>query len=397
MNRTNWLQETRMRRFEETYDGWQNGRLTQEEAALLLGVCSRTFRRYIYRYEADGMEGLMDRRIAQASHRRAALDEVLDVERLYRDRYRGWNVRHFHSFYRYSHSGKRSYSWVKNTLQRAGLVIKAPGRGKHRRRRERAALPGMMLHQDGSTHQWVPGKYWDLIVTMDDATNEHYSMFFVNEESTASSFAATLETIEKNGLFCSIYTDRGSHYWHTPEAGGKVDKTHLTQFGRAMRHLGITMIPAYSPEARGRSERQFATHQDRLVKELALHGITEMAAANEYLAEVYQPAINRDFKRQSPERGNAFVAVDDVQMGQIKEQLCEHHERVVGNDNCVSFEGKKLQIPPDQTRYHYVKVRVRVHRYPTGRMAVFHGPRKLADYEADGSLHESITCAEQTT
>jgi hypothetical protein len=174
------------------------------------------------------MEGLMDRRIAQACHRRAALDEVLDVERLYRDRYRGWNVRHFHSFYRHSHSGKRSYSWVKNTLQRAGLVIKAPGRGKHRRRRERAALPGMMLHQDGSTHQWVPGKYWDLIVTMDDATNEHYSMFFVNEESTASSFAATLETIEKNGLFCSIYTDRGSHYWHTPEAGGKVDKTHLT-------------------------------------------------------------------------------------------------------------------------------------------------------------------------
>jgi hypothetical protein len=184
-------------------------------------------------------------------------------------------VKHFYSWYR-KDGGTRSYTWVKNTLQSKGLVIKSAKRGVHRKRRERAHLPGMMLHQDGSTHEWVLGKKWDLIVTMDDATNEHYSMFFVEEEGTASSFRGVRDVIIKKGLFSSLYTDRGSHYWFTPKEGGKVSKTQLTQFGHAMKSMGIQMIAAYSPEARGRSERVFETHQDRLVKELAFHKITGM-------------------------------------------------------------------------------------------------------------------------
>jgi len=361
--------------------------LTQEEAARLLGVHERTFRRYVDRYEDGGLEGLLDKRLTQVSRRRAPVDEMFRLEELYRDRYDGWNVKHFYGFYQREHGGGRSYSWVKNNLQGAGLVKKANGRGRHRKRRERAPLPGMMLHQDGSTHEWVSGEYWDLIVTMDDATSEHYSMFFVEEEGTTSSFLGVREVIERRGLFCSLYTDRGSHYWHTPEAGGRVDKTNLTQFGRAMHQLGIEMIPAYSPEARGRSERAFRTHQERLPKELALEGITDMEAANRYLREVYLPAFNAEFARPAAEKGSAFVPLLGRDVSDI---LCEQYERTVGKDNCVEFERMKLQIPPDRYRMHYVKVKVRVHRYPTGEMAVFHGPRNLAGYDTQGRLIQPI-------
>ena len=218
MTRTQLLQELRRMRFQEAYGGWQERRLTQEEAARLLGVCERTFRRYVDRYEDEGLDGLLDKRLGEVSARRAPVDEVLRTEALYRERYEGWNVKHFYSFYRRRHTGTRSYTWVKNTLQRAGLVAKAPGRGKHRRRRERAPLVGMMVHQDGSTHEWVPGQHWDLVITLDDATSEHYSMFFVEEEGTASSFQGMAEVVEGWGLPSSLYTDRGSHYWFTPEA-----------------------------------------------------------------------------------------------------------------------------------------------------------------------------------
>lgn len=384
MRWTEMLQEIREMRFEEVYFRWSESRLSQEEAAQVLGVSDRTFRRYIDRYEKGGVEGLSDKRLTQASFRRAPVDEVMAVTARYEDRYRGWNVKHFYSWYQRD-GGQRSYSWVKNTLQARGLVAKVSKRGVHRKRRERSPFPGMMLHQDGSKHEWVPGKKWDLIVTMDDATNEHYSMFFVEEEGTASSFQGVREVIVQKGLFCCLYTDRGSHYWYTPKEGGKVSKTQLTQFGRAMKHLGIQMIAAYSPEARGRSERAFETHQDRLVKELALHGITDMDVANRYLAQVYLPAFNAEFMQPAPEEGSAFVPWKGENLDDI---LCEQDERTVSADNCVSFEGMKLQIPADRYRCHYVRVKVRVHRYPDGALAIFHGPRKLADYDQQGTLKD---------
>ena len=384
MRRTQVLQEVRIMRFEEAYGGWQEGRLTQEEAARLLGVCERTFRRQINRYEDDGIQGLIDKRLAQVSHRRAPVDEVMRLTERYRRRHMGWSAKHYFAWYRRD-GGKRSYTWVKSRLQEAGLIGKSKGKGKHRKRRERAPWPGMMLHQDGSPHQWVSGVRWDLIVTMDDATNEHYSMFFVDEEGTASSFQGIQQVIEARGLFSSLYTDRGSHYWYTPEAGGKVDKNKPTQFGRAMRQLGIEMIAAYSPEARGRSERMFRTHQDRLPKELEAAGITDMAAANEYIQQVYMPAFNAEFMQPAMEEGSAFVPYVGRDLSDI---LCEQHERVVGNDNCVSFEGIKLQIPKDRARLHYVKVKVRVHCYPDGHLAIFHGPRCLARFTAKGVFIE---------
>jgi hypothetical protein len=270
---------------------------------------------------------------------------------------------------------------VKQTLQKEGVIKKGVQKGGHRKRRERAPIPGMLLHQDGSTHEWVSGQLWDLIVTMDDATSEHYSMFFVEEEGTQSSFRGMKETIEKKGLGCSLYTDRGSHYWWTPKEGGPVDKGQYTQFRRGMQKLGIEMIAAYSPEARGRSERAFGTHQGRLPKELALMGITTMDAANRYLRETYMPRFNEEFCVPALEEGSAFVPLGEVDLNEI---LCEQHERKVGRDNCVHFEGRVLQIPSNPYRCHYVGATVRVSLYGDGRVALFHGPRKLVEYDEKG-------------
>jgi len=384
MKRTEWLQETRKMRFEEGYGGWQQGRLTQEEAARLLGVCERTFRRHIDRYEDEGLEGLIDKRLSQVSHRRAPVDEVVRLVDGYRKRHEGWNAKHFYAWYKRD-GGERSYSWVKNRLQDAHLVPKAAKRGAHRKKRERSPLPGMMLHQDASTHEWVPGQHWDLVVTMDDATNGHYSMFFVEEEGTQSSFRGVRDVIEAHGLFSAFYSDRGSHYWTTQEAGGKVDKVNLTQFGRAMKHLGVHMIAAYSPEARGRSERVFGTLQGRLPKELALEGIVDVARANGYLKRRFIKAYNREFAVQATESGNAFIAYIGASLGDI---LCVQEERVVRADNCVAYQNKILQIPADAHRCHYVKARVRVHEYPSGELAIFHGPRCLARYDLKGKIQQ---------
>jgi transposase len=381
-----WLQETRLMRFTEVYGSWQDNRLTQEEAALILGVSDRTFRRYLCRYEENGLDGLADRRLSQISHRSAPVDEVMALLDLYRGRHQGWNARHFHDWY-CEQGGSRSYTWVKNQLQQAKLIPKAKLKGVHRKRRAASALPGMMIHQDGSTHEWVPGQKWDLISTMDDATNEHYAMFFCDEEGTDSSFHGVKVTIENHGLFCCFYSDRGSHYWHTPEAGGKVDKSNPTQFGRAMAHLGISMIAAYSPEARGRSERAFDTHQGRLPNELALLGITTIEGANRYLQETYLPAFNRKFAHTVREEGSAFMPYIGPPLADI---LCEQYDRTVQHDNCVRFENLVLQIPRNEYRCNYIKAKVRVHRHLDGTLAIFHGPRKLADYDSKGQQVKEI-------
>lgn len=373
-------------RFEELYGRRLRRELTMAEAAEILGVTERTLRRWSGRYEAEGAEGLQDRRLGRTSARAVPVDEALRMVTLYETRYPGWTVKHFHEHWHAEHGGTRSYTWTKQALQGAGQVVRAPRRGAHRKKRPRKPLPGMMLHQDGSTHEWVPGCQWDLIVTMEDATSEIYSAFFVEEEGTRSSFRGLQEVIEAKGLFSSLYTDRGSHYWYTEEAGGKVDKTRLTQVHRALQQLGITLIPAYSPEARGRSERVFRTLQDRLPKELALAGITEMAAANRYLAERFLPAHNQRFAVPASEGGTAFVPWIGTNLAEI---LCVQEERVVAKDNTVRYQGLSLQLPQDPHRFHYVKVTVRVHEYSDGTVAVFHGPRCLARYQSEGRLIET--------
>ena len=385
MRRTERLQGLRLMKFEDVYGRAYRGELSQVEAAEILGMSERSFRRYRDRFEAEGSEGLYDRRLGRASLRRAGVDEVMAMLTLFDTRYWDFTAKHFWEKLVSEHDFKRSYNWVRLSLQAHGRTRSAPRRGAHRRKRPRRPLAGMMLHQDGSTHHWAGDQSWDLIVTMDDATSDIYSAFFMAEEGTMSTFRGLGEVIAAKGLFCSLYADRGSHYWHTPEAGGKVDRDNPTQVGRALAQLGIELIPAYSPEARGRSERMFGTLQKRLPQELRLAGITTMAAANRFLEEVYLPAHNARFARPAEAVGAAFVSF----AGDLEDILCVQEERVVGNDNTVRYHGRTLQIPADRHRHHYVKARVRVHEYPDRALAVFHGPRCLARYREDGTPIES--------
>jgi transposase len=372
-------------KFEDVYGRWQQRRLSQAEAAEILGMSERTFRRWRDRYEDEGAAGLLDRRLGQASSRRVPVDQIEPVLTLYRERYGGFTAQHFHDKLCQHHGFRLGYTWTKLRLQAAGLIAKAPRRGAHRKKRPRRPLRGLLLHQDGSPHRWLPAldAQLDLIATLDDATSEIYSAFLVEEEGTMSAFRALAEVIAAHGLPCALYTDRASHYFHTPKAGAKVAKDQPTQVGRALAQLGIEHIPAYSPEARGRSERAFGTLQDRLPKELALAGITTIEAANRFLAEVYLPEHNARFGVAPEQPETAFVA---DQAGAHRDILCVQEERVVGNDNCVRYHGVCLQIPPSPLRPHFVKAKVRVHDYPDGTLAVFHGPRRLARYRADGTL-----------
>jgi len=379
-----------MMRFRDVFGRCEEGGLSQVEAAELLGIGERTFRRWCRRFEEEGEAGLVDRRLGKPSPKRVPVDEALRVEEFYRRRYAGFTVKHFHEHLQRDHGFRWGYGWTKSFLHGRGLVAPAPRRGAHRRKRPRRPLVGMMLHQDGSKHRWLPGleEALDLIVTLDDATGAIYSAFLVEEEGTMSSFQGLGEVFAAHGLPCSLYTDRGGHYFHTPEAGAKVDKTKLTQVGRALAQLSIVHIAAYSPQARGRSERAFGTLQDRLPKELALAGIATVAAANRFLAETFIPDYNARFAVAPEQPGAAFLAVTPEQWQDV---LCVHEERTVGNDNTVHFNGLILQIPPSPLRPHYVKAKVRVHHYPDGTYAIFHGPRPIARYRADGTLLEPAT------
>jgi hypothetical protein len=313
---------------------------------------------------------------------------VREIERmlgLYRELYRGFTVKHFHEQLGKRHNYTLGYTVTKLHLHRAGLVTPAKTRSAHRKKRPRRPMVGMMLHQDASTHAWLPGDggKQDLVVTMEDATSELYSAFLVDEEGTASSLRGIREVVAKHGLFCSLYTDRGSHYFETPEAGARVSKTVLTQFGRALKQLGIEHIAAYSPQARGRSERVFGTLQDRLPKEFALAGITTVEAANRWLRDVYIAEHNERFSIDAEQEGSAFV-VDGT--GAWREILCIQEERTVGNDNTVKWHRLSLQLPASRLRPHFVKAKVRVHEYPDGQLAVFWGPHRLADYNANGTI-----------
>jgi len=374
----------RRMRFADVLGRSERSELSQMEAAELLGISERTFRRWRDRHQDDGQAGLADRRLI-ASPRRASVMEIERMLGLYRDLYRGFTVKHFHEQLGKRHGYTLGYTVTKLHLHRSGLVRAATKRSAHRKKRPRRPMIGMLLHQDASTHAWLPGDLGkhDLVVTMEDATSAIYSMFLIDEEGTASSLRGVREVVAKHGLFCSLYTDRGSHYFFTPEAGGPVSRTVQTQFGRALKQLGIEHIAAYSPQARGRSERVFSTLQDRLPKELKLAGISTVEAANRWLSETYIADHNKLFAIAAEQEGSAFVA-DTT--GAWREILCVQEERTVGNDNTVKWQRLSLQLPPSRLRPHFVKANVRVHEYPAGELAVYWGPHRLADYDAAGVM-----------
>ncbi len=352
------------------------------EAAEIVGVCDRTMRRMRDGYEKFGYTGLMDRRRGKPSVQRVPMQTAEEVLRLYREVYFDLNMRHFHEKLRDQHQIELSYSWVQQALQGAGLVAKRRKRGPHRRRRPRRPLAGMLLHIDGSKHRWLNDDCWyDLIVVLDDATSEIYYAQLVVEESTRTVMAALREVIETRGLFCSLYSDRGSHFFVTTKAGEKVDKHRLTQVGRALKELGVQMIPAYSPQARGRSERSFGTWQGRLPQELRLAQVTTVEGANRFLRDHYIACFNGQFTAAAQQKGTAFRRTSRTDLNWI---FTVQTERVVAKDNTVAIGDRTWQIDKTRFRHTLAGSTVTIHEHLDGDTSIRFGPHVVGRFTADG-------------
>jgi transposase len=357
-----------------------SGKLKWWEAAEIIGVTDRTMRRWRQRYEEHGYDGLYDYRSGQPSPKRMAVKTLETVLQLYREKYFDFNVRHFHEKLREQHQIEVSYTWVKLALQGAGLVRKRSRRGSHRRRRPRRPLSGMLLHIDASKHAWFgDGRYYDLITILDDATSEIYYARLVEEEGTRTLLPAVREVVEGKGIFCALYSDRASHFFVTPKAGGKVDPYRVTQLGRALQELGIQMIPAYSPQARGRMERNYRTWQGRFPQELRLRKIRSAEAANRFLSEEYVAEFNQRFSVPAVGQGSAFVRTRRKDLDWV---FALQHQRTVNQDNTIMLDNRILQIESTRWRDTLAGCTVTVYEFLDGRLAVRYGAHEVARFEA---------------
>jgi transposase len=376
------VQEVIMRAF--------GGKLTWIQAAEILGMSCRQLRRWKERWEEQGYDGLFDRRRGLPSPKRVPVEQVQRVLQLYQQEYGGFNVKHFHEKLVEKHGITLSYTWVKTALQTAGLIAGKRRRGPHRKRREPKPLTGMMLHIDGSKHRWFgDDRFYDLIAVLDDATSEVYYAQLVEEESTFTVMAALRAVVETKGVFCSLYSDRAGHFFHTPKAGEKVAENHFTQVGRALQELGVRMIPAYSPQARGRSERSFGTWQGRLPQELRLHGITTVEAANEFLRQ-YLTEFNTKFTRPAAQSGTAFVTCRRKDLDLV---FALQYERIVGRDNTVKYSNRVLQLEKGKWRFSLAGCTVKVYEHPDGTLSVGYGPHLVGRYDSDGSALNATPAA----
>lgn len=369
------------------------GEFSWLKAAEILGMSPRTIRRWRWRMEEYGDTALIDMRRGRPSPRRIRPEEIRRVVDLYRERYRGFNCRHFHQVARREHGLRMSYTLLKQILQAAGLVKKGRSRGRHRRRREPKACFGEMLHIDGSTHEWLallPGQKQTLIAIVDDATKRLlYGQLFA-AESTEAVMLALRAVITKHGIPAALYSDRASWAFNTRRAGSEVDRHQLTQVGRALARLGVEHIPSYSPQARGRIERLNRTLQDRLVNELRVAGIASVEGANRYLHEMFMPEYDRCFSHPPRETESAFVALQGFDLDQV---LCHEEERTVAGDNTVSLLGVVLQIGKQPGRRTCTGRRVLVRRHLDRRFSVWLGAHCIGRYSPQGRAKGPVEAA----
>ncbi|MCX5686963.1 MAG: ISNCY family transposase [Candidatus Omnitrophica bacterium] len=356
-----------------------SGEIHWIDAAEILGISDRQMRRWKRRYEIYGYDGLYDRRRKYPSPRRVALEKAEKVLRLYREKYFDFNMSHFYDKLTKHHDIHLSYNWVRLALEGAGLVEKRNRRDPHRKRRPRKPLVGMMLHMDGSPHDWFGnGAEYDIVTISDDASNEVYDIALVDEEDSHTCMEMIRNTVEKKGIFCSLYSDRASHFFLTKKAGEEVSKDNLTQVGRALAEIGTQHIPSYSPQARGRSERLNRTYQGRIPQELRLRGIKTKEEANKYLRTEYLREHNKRFAVKPEKAGSAFIPVPKTM--DLDKIFCFKHERTVNNDNTVSYNNRILQVGPSELRISFAKCRVMVYEHLDGSITVGYGPHMIGYY-----------------
>lgn len=359
-----------------------NKQITWIQAADILGITARHMRRLKWRYETYGYGGLRDNRSGKPRRKRIATKTIGEICRLKKEVYPDFSVRHFYEYAVGKHRLKISYNWVRIVLEEAGIVEKAPARGQHRRRRERRPMIGMLMHLDGSTHTWIPDlPQWDLIVLMDDADGKILYAEFVPQEGTLSTLIALEHVLVRHGRFSELYHDCGSHFGRTSRAGEGPDEEQNGQVSRILKTLGIRQIFARSPQARGRSERAFGTIQGRLPQELRLAGVKDYKEANAYLKKVFVPKFNRLFTVKPAQSESAFVPLVGID---LKLLLSVQEERVVRNDNTVTYKNVILQIPETRQRPHYVRCPVTVHEFHRGTLGVSYQNQLLGEYQTDG-------------
>jgi transposase len=355
--------------------------LTWVQASEILGISARHMRRLRRKVEQWGMSAVMDQRGGRPRRKRIKAGTIELLCRLKRDVYADFSLRHFYEHITEKHGVKVSYNWLRLMLQEAGVIEKQPARGKYRRQRERRPMVGMLVHLDASTHEWIAGlPRQDLVVALDDADGRILYAGFFPQEGTASTFAALESVVRNYGRFCELYTDRGSHFCHNGPAGAVAEEQH-GQVSRALRALGIHQILARSPQARGRSERAFGTIQGRLPQELRYHRITDYDAANRYLEAHFIADFNRRFTVKPLQPESAFVKLAGIDPELV---LSSQHERVVRNDNTITFKNLIVQLPSSRQRIHFVRCPVTVHQFSNGTLGISYQGRLLARYDASG-------------
>ena len=355
--------------------------LSWVQAAEIVGVTPRQMRRMRWRVEHHGLDAVMDQRGGRPRRKRIKAGTIELLCRLKRDLYPDFSLRHFYEHISEKHGVKVSYNWLRLMLQEAGIVEREPARGKYRRRRERRPLTGMLVHLDASTHEWISGlPRQDLVVALDDADGRILYARFFPQEGTVSTFAALESMLRNYGRFCELYTDRGSHFCQSGPAGEVAEEQH-GQVSQALRALGIKQILARSPQARGRSERAFGTIQGRLPQELRHQGITDYGAANRYLEQQFAPDFNRRFTVKPAQPESAFVKLAGIELELV---LSSKHERIVRNDNTITFKNLILQLPTTRHRSHFVRCPITVHQFANGTLGISYQGRLLARYDASG-------------
>jgi transposase len=356
--------------------------LTWIQASEILNISARHMRRLRRKVECWGMSAVMDQRGGRPRRKRIKAGTIELLCRLKRDVYADFSVRHFYEQVTEKHGLKVSYNWLRLMLQEAGVVPKEPTRGKYRRQRERRPMVGMLIHLDASTHEWIAGlPKQDLVVALDDADGRILYARFFPQEGTASTFAALESVVRNHGRFCELYTDRGSHFCQSGPAGELAEEQH-GQVSQALRALGIHQILARSPQARGRSERAFGTIQGRLPQELRLNRISDYTAANDYLEQRFIPDFNRRFTTKPAQPESAFVKLAGVELELL---LSSRHERIVRNDNTVTFKNLILQLPSTRQRRHFVRCPIIVHQFSNGTLGISYQGRLLDRYDASGA------------
>jgi transposase len=358
----------------------EEGYLKVKEAGEILGLSERQVYRIKARVEREGAGGVIHRSKGKKRPRWLRRRVRDKIDHLYKTKYRGFNLTHMTEFLNEEEGIKISRESVRQILLEKGSYTKQRRYPKHRQWREPCSREGQMVQFDTSDHDWLEGRgpKLYLIGGVDDATSKVAGAKFVLADGVRQNMEVFWGIVRRRGIPLSVYVDCGSNFKTTRHQSMEYQlkgEYPSTQFARALEELGVRIIYAYSPQAKGRIERKFGVFQDRLCSELRLHNISTLEDANRYLWEKFMPKHNQMFSRTAKEPGSAYRSLPKGLC--LKDVFCLKEERTVAGDNTISYQGKTFQILPNEYRLSFFKAKVEVHEYLDGSINIFYQGKKL--------------------